>query len=91
MVKCNDCNQEMREAERCTWPYLVVDGVRYKRDTEYYDWNPDRCHDCAIINKPGNVHHFGCDIERCPICKGQLISCGCLEGKEVSIAMPSAE
>lgn len=32
------------------------------------------CHDCGA--GPGQFHHFGCDVERCPICKGQLISCG---------------
>ena len=25
--------------------------------------------------KPGGVHHFGCDMERCPSCDGQLIMC----------------
>lgn len=34
-----------------------------------------RCHDCNIA--PGGKHHPGCDMERCPKCGGQLISCGC--------------
>lgn len=33
------------------------------------------CGDCLV--EEGELHKFGCDMERCPKCKGQLISCGC--------------
>ena len=33
------------------------------------------CHDCGA--KEGEIHHLGCDMERCPFCGGQLIGCGC--------------
>ena len=25
----------------------------------------------------GGYHHLGCDLEDCPACRRQLISCGC--------------
>jgi hypothetical protein len=34
-----------------------------------------RCHDCNI--KLGAIHHAGCDMEICPSCNNQLISCDC--------------
>ena len=78
MVKCPDCKNEMRDPkiESCTYKYIIINRKKYRRNTSYFDVNK-RCHDCEILNKKGNIHHFGCDIERCPKCKGQLISCDC--------------
>lgn len=76
MVKCEDCSQEMLKAESCTRPYVIIDNKEFKRDTSYYDVNK-RCHDCGIVNGEEHIHHFGCDVERCPKCGGQLISCSC--------------
>jgi hypothetical protein len=42
-------------------------------------WNPRDpkriCHDCSV--KEGEIHSYGCDMERCPFCSYQLISCSC--------------
>jgi hypothetical protein len=35
----------------------------------------ENCHDCNAA--PGEVHIGGCDVERCSVCKGQWIACGC--------------
>ena len=37
------------------------------------------CHDCAVIK--GQLHVAGCDVEACPRCFGQLLSCGCQWGE----------
>jgi hypothetical protein len=35
-----------------------------------------KCHDCGA--EEGQLHEYGCDMERCPYCLGQLITCGCI-------------
>lgn len=34
-----------------------------------------RCHDCNCLL--GEKHYDGCDVEECPFCHSQLISCDC--------------
>lgn len=78
MVKCNDCRKEMCDPKTtsCDMTHVRIGKAWYKRDTTYFDFN-ERCHDCGITNTHGNTHHWGCDVERCPKCGKQLISCGC--------------
>jgi hypothetical protein len=46
----------------------------------------DTCPDCHVA--PGNVHRIGCDIEQCPYCGGQLISCDCGRKPPLDDRMP---
>jgi len=76
---CQDCQQEMGSTTDTCIPTHVRrnDGEEWvARSTEHFDEPDGRCHDCAI--KHGGVHHFGCDVERCPYCGGQIIGCECL-------------
>lgn len=41
-----------------------------------YSWKPKPCNDCGV--KPGELHAQGCDVERCPDCGGQYITCDCV-------------
>jgi hypothetical protein len=48
----------------------------------------DRCGDCGVIR--GGSHHPGCDLQRCPACGGQLMSCGCRfdeDGTDASLSL----
>lgn len=86
MAECNYCGLEMLEADGCVDDPIVIDGnsfdpIRYGE--EFYEWDQSRrCHDCNAL--PGEVHHHGCDVEECPSCGEQSISCGCVWAGEES-------
>jgi len=66
----------MREAETCTDAYVTIDGVDYPRTRlDIVDAVQGRCGDCGVT--VGALHHPGCDMECCPKCGRQQISCGC--------------
>jgi len=76
MSKCADCEQEMPEADSCLLDFISISGTKYARQRYHFNEPSGRCHDCGI--KHGGVHHFGCDVELCPKCGCQLISCDCV-------------
>lgn len=79
---CVDCGFHMLSADGCNTKYIAMDGNYYLRILVEEKGLTDkgRCHDCGAF--PGEIHHFGCDMEICPICKtGQFITCDCVDGK----------
>ena len=98
MAKCNYCGREMLTANGCLCKRVVVKGKRKKTFNRIKvgasgDWyekfvgTPEekdiRCGDCGA--KIGYYHHYGCDIEKCPICGGQFLSCDCLENFDSAV------
>lgn len=78
MAICQDCDQEMLEAAGCTLSTVPIAGVeiaRVRYGQERPAYRGRRCGDCNVEH--GQLHHLGCDVERCPTCHWQLISCGC--------------
>ena len=85
MAKCSVCNCDMsdrrvlgcdRDTRQKIVP-LLKDGVEHAPVLFPPETSTERCHDCNAV--PGHLHHFGCDMELCPLCGGQLISCGCFD------------
>jgi hypothetical protein len=85
-ARCPICNGYMRVVDGCSpHPiYLTLKNNRKKRyaripfgkethiDTSGFG---DRCPDCGC--KRGHYHHDNCDVEECPICHTQMLSCSC--------------
>ncbi len=91
MSICNWCKNEMsgeKAVDNCSGNVassLIIDGdeyepIPYEPSFDYEEGH--RCHDCNVA--VGGCHHPGCDMEECPKCDGQLISCGCLDEEDVN-------
>ncbi len=83
MTVCTVCGNEMQHGTSCTDAPIRAHGtdhdpIRWGDEREEVWWDRTaRCGDCGV--RRGGVHHHGCDLEQCPACDGQLISCGCLD------------
>lgn len=50
----------------------IIDRIPYGESGE---WSEGRCGDCGVEER--QLHHWGCDMERCPKCFGQALGCEC--------------
>lgn len=70
---------EQIEAAQLITTILLKDGefdrIKYGDETEDFGAEDHACGDCAVIK--GQYHVQNCDIEECPNCNGQLLSCDC--------------
>jgi hypothetical protein len=94
MGVCEICNREMCNSISCIKEPIILNGklfdpIPYHTPIVGVDYILDegekplpphmKCHDCWCPDEA--FHHRGCDMEECPNCGGQLISCGCLWGE----------
>lgn len=66
---CRDCGQEMTPGTGCTLTHFVTDKGDVVERIPREDNGSDVCHDCNCTT--GQLHHWGCDMERDPISGGQ--------------------
>jgi hypothetical protein len=79
MAVCTWCAHEMTTSNSCTVDAFHVEG----RPVEMIAYGAEpgghafrlRCGDCGVAR--GGHHHPGCDMQRCPLCRGQMMTCDC--------------
>jgi len=78
---CEYCSQERKPGVSCTVMKITIQGQEHDRVPYANERRPEP-HDCHDCNTPlGGIHHANCDMERCPKCGTQFITCGCGPGE----------
>ena len=83
MAICTFCGNDMIHGTTCSEESLRIGGldyepIRWGEEKGYrFQYMTERCGDCNVPK--GAVHHHGCDLEQCPACYSQAISCGCMD------------
>lgn len=72
---CQECGKEMKASNGCTITHFSRRRGKSVARIKCYNDGGRPCHDCNVSG--GQYHHPGCDMERCPLCGGQSISCEC--------------
>jgi len=79
---CPLCKGDITKVIGCTLSIFMCNGKEYERfkvggEGDFFEGADadSTCGDCG--SKYGHYHHYGCDCEHCPVCGGQLITCGC--------------
>jgi HEPN domain-containing protein len=77
-----DYPAEIAEAQHRTTIELhgqTFERTRFGDEIGWPSTPAEPCGDCAVL--PGQLHVENCDVEECPRCFWQLITCGCLWGE----------
>lgn len=78
MAICTYCEQEMLGGSSCSVEVMHRDGAPFPLKKVSRREVPPATGACGDCGAPaGGYHHLGCCVQRCPRCRGQMMSCGC--------------